>query len=193
MRRTSNEYACASVDDRRGSEALVTVVKDRELPGCDARVGVVERHFDVHRASDVLWRDALDLSRGDPARPHGPRPRGPAPGGLVFHGRRAAPAAPGRAGPIGVRRGSPIFAGQSCVKGGEIRLTHVAGATRRQGAALARGSCRGWLRLLLRASRGAAPAALIWRRIQSGNVQQYALGMVAGAVFLAGYFWLWPF
>jgi NADH-quinone oxidoreductase subunit L len=36
---------------------------------------------------------------------------------------------------------------------------------------------------------GVSAAALRWRRLQTGNVQHYAFGMVAGAVVVLGYYW----
>jgi NADH-quinone oxidoreductase subunit L len=36
---------------------------------------------------------------------------------------------------------------------------------------------------------GVSAAALSWRRLQTGNVQHYALGMVVGAVAVLGYYW----
>jgi NADH-quinone oxidoreductase subunit L len=37
---------------------------------------------------------------------------------------------------------------------------------------------------------GVSTSALVWRRVQTGNVQHYALGMVVGAVALLSYYWL---
>jgi hypothetical protein len=37
---------------------------------------------------------------------------------------------------------------------------------------------------------GVEAAALSWRRVQTGNVQNYALAMVVGAVTILSYYWL---
>jgi NADH-quinone oxidoreductase subunit L len=37
---------------------------------------------------------------------------------------------------------------------------------------------------------GVSAAALAWRQLQTGNVQNYALAMVVGAVVVLGYYWL---
>ena len=37
---------------------------------------------------------------------------------------------------------------------------------------------------------GVSASALSWRRLQTGNVQNYALGMVVGAVAVLSYYWL---
>jgi NADH-quinone oxidoreductase subunit L len=37
--------------------------------------------------------------------------------------------------------------------------------------------------------RGVSAAAISWRRLQTGNVQHYALGMVVGAVVVLSYYW----